>query len=600
MKHIQVNNLDFENIKTTLKDYLRAQTDFTDYDFEGSVWSTLLDVLAYNTYYTAFNTNMVVNELFLESATLRDNVISLAKQLGYKPKSVVSAKAMVNFQVNFVGSAPAIIILKKGTGFVTTFNDKLYRFVVLDDYKAGVVNGQAFFTNVELYEGSVVQDNFTVSNIIRSQQYILSNGKADSSTIRVKIYPTEESSEFSYFTMIDNIVDIKDTDGIFYVDETDDERYELFFGDGVIGQKLEDNNYVEASYLISNGAEANGASLFVFSGVLEDTNGTAFPTEVRNITVVDVANGGADIESIDKIKFNAPKLYATQNRAVTSSDYAAIVRKIYPAISDIITYGGEQERYPEFGKVKIVIKPDSGATLSTTTKQQIIAGLKDYAVASVTPEIKDPSILYLELESRINFNTRITNQFPEDIRTKVFTGVEQYTKASSTEKFNGKFRYSKYIGVIDSADRSITSNTTTVKMRKDFYPLINSTSYYELCFQNPFKSNCLEDGPVIQSTAFRVSEYPITDVYMEDRLGKMILYRLDPGTGEKIVLKDYIGDVDYDEGEIKLYDVTIIQGTFFDNRISVRVVPRNNDIDASRHMYLDVDVANSKFAVYPE
>jgi hypothetical protein len=400
--------------------------------------------------------------------------------------------------------------------------------------------------------------------------------------------------------MIDNIIDIKDTDGIFYVDESADERYELFFGDGVIGQKLEHNNYVEASYLISNGAEANGASLFVFAGVLEDVNGTAFGTEVRNITVVDNANGGADIESIDKIKFNAPKLYATQNRAVTASDYAAIVRKIYPAISDIITYGGEEERYPEFGKVKIVIKPESGANLSTTTKQQIIAGLKDYAVASVTPEIKDPSILYLELDSRVQFNTRITNQYPEDIRTKVYSGVEQYTKASSTEKFNGKFRYSKYIGVIDSSDRSITSNTTTVMMRKDFYPLINSTSFYELCFQNAFKSNCPEDGPVIQSTAFRVSEYPVTDVYMEDRFGKMILYRLDPGTGEKIVLKDYIGDVDYDEGEIKLYDVTIIEGTFFDNRISVRVVPRNNDIDASRHMYLDVDVANSKFAVYPE
>ena len=338
MKHIQVNNLDFENIKTTLKEYLRAQSDFTDYDFEGSVWSTFLDVLAYNTYYTAFNTNMVVNELFLESATLRDNVISLAKQLGYKPKSVVAAKAMVNFQVNFPGSAPAIIVLKKGTGFVTTYNDKLYRFVVLDDYKAGVVNGQAFFTNVELYEGSVVEDNFTTSNFVKSQKYVLSNGKADTSTIRVKVYPTEQSSEFAYFTMIDNIIDIKDTDGIFYVDETADERYELFFGDGVIGQKLEHNNYVEASYLISNGAEANGASLFVFAGVLEDVNGTAFGTEVRNITVVDNANGGADIESIDKIKFNAPKLYATQNRAVTASDYAAIVRKIYPAISDIITY----------------------------------------------------------------------------------------------------------------------------------------------------------------------------------------------------------------------------------------------------------------------
>ena len=321
---------------------------------------------------------------------------------------------------------------------------------------------------------------------------------------------------------------------------------------------------------------------------------------VSNVTTVQAASGGADIESIDKIKFNAPKLYATQNRAVTANDYDAIVRKIYPAVSDIITYGGEEERYPEFGKVKIVVKPTSGATLSTSVKQNIIAQLKEYSVASVTPEIIDPSILYLELNSRINFSTRVTNQFPVDIQLKVTNAVEEYTKQSGTEKFNGKFRYSKYVGVIDNADRSVTSNTTTVLMRKDFYPQINSTSYYELCFQNPFKLSCPEDGPVIESTGFKVSEYPTTVVYMEDRDGKIVLYRLDPGTGEKIVLKDNIGDVDYDLGEIKLYDVTIIEGTFFDNRISVRVTPRNNDIAASRNMYLDVDVANSKFAVYPE
>jgi hypothetical protein len=281
-------------------------------------------------------------------------------------------------------------------------------------------------------------------------------------------------------------------------------------------------------------------------------------------------------------------------------DYGAIVREIYPAVSDIITYGGEEERYPEFGKVKIVIKPDSGATLSSVTKKQIIARLKDYAVASVTPEIKDPSILYLELDSRVSFNTRITNQFPTDVKTKVTNSVEEYTKLSDTEKFNGKFRYSKYVGVIDNADRSVTSNTTTVMMRKDFYPQINTTTYYELCFQNPFKLSCPEDGPVVMSTGFKVTAYPNVVVYFEDRDGKIVLYRLDPGTGEKIVLNDNIGDVDYEEGEIKLYDVTILQGTFFDNRISVRVIPRNNDISASRHMYLDLDVANSKFAVYPE
>jgi hypothetical protein len=600
MKYIQVNNLDFADIKTALKDYLRAQTDFVDFDFEGSAWSNLLDVLAYNTYYTAFNTNMVANELFLESATLRDNVVSLAKQLGYKPKSIVSPQATVNFQVNFTGTYPSVITLKKGTGFVTTFDDQLYRFVVIDDYKAGVINGQAIFENVVLQEGTLIEETYTKSTVLKNQKFLLKNSGADTSTLRVKVFPIENSSQFAYYNQINNIIDIGASDKIYYVDENADEQYQLFFGDGVVGSALENNNYVEISYLISGGAAANGASVFTFSGVLQDNNGVAYPLTVTNITTVSAADGGAGIESIDKIKFNAPKLYATQNRAVTAMDYGAIVRQIYPAVSDIITYGGEEERYPEFGKVKIVIKPDSGATLSSVTKKQIIARLKDYAVASVTPEIKDPSILYLELDSRVSFNTRITNQFPTDIKSKVTNSVEEYTKLSDTEKFNGKFRYSKYVGVIDNADRSVTSNTTTVMMRKDFYPQINTTTYYELCFQNSFKLSCPEDGPVVMSTGFKVTAYPNVVVYFEDRDGKIVLYRLDPGTGEKIVLNDNIGDVDYEEGEIKLYDVTILQGTFFDNRISVRVIPRNNDINASRHMYLDLDVANSKFAVYPE
>ena len=600
MKYIQVNNLDFADIKTALKDYLRAQTDFVDFDFEGSAWSNLLDVLAYNTYYTAFNTNMVVNELFLESATLRDNVVSLAKQLGYKPKSVVAPQATVNFQVNFAGTYPSTITLKKGTGFVTSFDDQLFRFVAIDDYKVGVINGQAIFENVVLHEGTLIEETYTKSTVLKDQKFILKNSGADTSTLRVKVFPIEGASEFAYYNQINNIIDIGASDKIYYVDENSDEQYQLFFGDGVVGAALENNNFIEVSYLVSNGAAANGANVFTFRGVLVDNNGTAYPLNVSNITTVSAADGGAGIESIDKIKFNAPKLYATQNRAVTALDYGAIVRQIYPAVSDIITYGGEEERYPEFGKVKIVIKPESGATLSSVTKKQIIEQLKDYAVASVTPEIKDASILYLELDSRVSFNTRITNQFPTDIKTKVTNSVEEYTKLSDTEKFNGKFRYSKYIGVIDNADRSITSNTTTVLMRKDFYPQINTTTYYELCFQNPFKLSCPEDGPVVMSTGFKVTAYPNVVVYFEDRDGKIVLYRLDPGTGEKIVLNDNIGDVDYEEGEIKLYDVTILQGTFFDNRISVRVIPRNNDINASRHMYLDLDVANSKFAVYPE
>ena len=598
MRHTQFNNLDFADIKTSLKEYLRAQTDFTDFDFEGSVWSNLLDVLAYNTYYTAFNTNMVVNELFLESATLRDNVITIAKQLGYKPKSVVAPEAVVNFKVTFTGTAPSSIILKKGTGFVTSFDDKLYRYVVVDDVKALVANNEAFFTNVSIFEGTVVSDSYVVDTSLSNQKYKLSNGGADTSTIRVQVFPSATSSSFVYYNQIDSIIDIGSQDNIFYVDENLDEEYQLFFGDGVIGRKLEHNELVQVSYLITGGPETNGASIFTFAGTLVDVNGNGYPVQVSNITTVSSAQGGASIENIDKIKFNAPKLYSSQNRAVTAADYAAIVRKIYPAVSDIIVYGGEEEKYPEFGKVKICIKPNSGSGLSTFTKQKIISDLKDYAVASVTPEINDPSIVYLELTSNVKYDTKITNQFPQEIKAKVIKAIDEYSNLSGTEKFNGKFRHSKYVGVIDETDRSITSNTTTVMMRKDFYPSLNNTYYYELCFQNSFKKSC--EGPVVRSSGFVVSEYPNHVVYMEDRDGKIVLYRLDSVTGDKIVLNDDIGTVDYDGAEIMVNDLTIIKGTFFDNRIEVRVEPQNNDIAAARSLFLDVDISNSKIAVYPE
>lgn len=598
MKYTQVSNLDFIDIKTSLKDYLRAKTDFTDFDFEGSTWSNLLDVLAYNTYYTAFNTNMVVNELFLESATLRDNVITLAKQLGYKPKSVVAPEALINFNVTFTGTAPSVIILKKGTGFVTSFDDKLYKYVVIEDHKVPVANNQAIFENVSVFEGTLITDSYLVDTTISNQKFLLTNSGADTSTIRVKVFPQENSTSFNYYSQVNSIVDIGSTDNIFYVDENLDEQYQLFFGDGVIGRKLDHNEFVEISYLVTSGETTNGASKFTFSGVLQDENGTSHPLDVTNITTVSSASGGAEIENIDKIKFNAPKLFSTQNRAVTAADYAAIVRKIYPAVSDIIVYGGEEERYPEFGKVKIVIKPNSGSSLSTFTKQKIIQDLKDYSVASVTPEIIDPSIVYLELNSRINYNTRITNQFPEDIKAKVITTVTDYAALSGTEKFNGKYRHSKYVGVVDETDTSITSNTTTVTMRKDFYPAINSTYFYELCFQNQFKKSC--DGPVVTSSGFVISEYPTYVVYMEDRDGKIVLYRLDSATGNKVVVQDGVGEVDYIEGEIKINDLTIIKGTFYDNKIEVRVEPQNNDISASRSLFLDVDITNSKFAVYPE
>lgn len=598
MPYTQLANLDFNDIKIALKDYLRAQSDFTDYDFEGSALSTLIDVLAYNTYYTAFNTNMVVNELFIDSATLRDNVVAIAKQLGYRPKSATSPTAYISFTVNYTNStSDTQLILKKGTGFVASYDNVLYQYVVLDDVKAQVSNQAAIFTNVPLREGNQLVNTFTVNTSLQSQRFILDNSNIDTNTIRVKVFPTGSGFSEPYLVS-DNILGVDSNSKVFFLNEIEDERYELIFGDGVLGKKLDNGALIEVSYIVTSGSVSNGVRTFVFSGVLENENGAtpgAFSVTV-NSTVP--SSGGEEIESTKKIKFNAPKSYGTQDRAVTSQDYAAIVRNIYPATSDVIIFGGEDQVPPQYGKVFIVLKPNDASYLTSLTKNEIVTQLKKYVVASVEPVIVDPSILYVELTSKIYYNGSITADTPAQIRDKVITSLQNYITTSDTEKFNGKFRYSKAIGVIDDADKSINSNITTVTMRKDFYPQLNSTFYYEICYQNSFDKDC--EGPTLATTGFRVTEYPNFDVYLEDRDSKIVLYRLDAVTGEKVVLDKEVGEIDYVKGELRMYDLTIIKGSFFDNRISVRVKPLSNDIQALREVYLDVDIANSSFSAYKE
>ena len=598
MPYTQVANLDFEDIKSALKDYLRGTSDFTDYDFEGSAMATLLDTLAYNTYYTAFNTNMVVNELFIDSATLRDNIVAIAKQLGYRPKSATAPVAYISFNVTYTNpTTDTELLLKKGTGFVANYDNTLYQYVVLNDAKGQVSNDVATFTNVPVYEGTLVTNTFTVNSSLKNQRFILDNNNIDTNTIEVKVFPTG-SSLSELYQVSDNILGIDGNSKVVFLDEIEDERYELIVGDGVLGKKLENGTRVEVSYMQTNGPDSNGVKAFIFSGVLENTSGASPVAFNTNITNVVPSAGGEEIETTAKIKFNAPKSYGAQNRAVTADDYAAIVRNIYPSTSDIIIFGGEDQEPPEYGKVFIVLKPNDASYLTSLTKQDIIAKLKEYIVASVQPVIIDPSILFVELTSKIFYNGQSTDQTPAQIRDKVIGSVQSYLDTSDTEKFNGKFRYSKVVGVIDDADRSINSNLTSVVMRKDFYPQLNSTFYYEVCFQNQFDTDC--DDPVLSSTAFRVTEYPNFDVYVEDRAGKIVLYRLDSVTGEKVVLDSDIGDIDYVRGELKMYALTIIKGTYFDNRISLRVKPLSNDIKALREVYLDVDVANSSFTAYKE
>ena len=598
MPYTQVANLDFEDIKIQLKEYLRSQNDFTDYDFEGSALATLIDTLAYNTYYTAFNTNMVVNELFIDSATLRDNVVALAKQLGYRPKSATSPTAYISFTVTYTNATTdKELTLKEGTGFISNYDNVIYNYVVTSDVKAQVINNVATFVNVPIREGTVLSSTFIVNTASNSQRFILDNTSIDSNTVKVTVYPGGGTFNEPYL-LADNILGVDGTSKVFFLDEIEDERYEILMGDGVLGKKLDNNTRIDVSYLTTSGPASNGVKAFVFSGVIENENGVSPNAFTTNITSTTPASGGEEIETTAKIKYTAPKAYGTQDRAVTANDYEAIVRQVYPATSDIIIFGGEDQDPPEYGKVFIVLKPSDASYLTSLTKSQIIADLKKYVVASVEPRIVDPSILFVEMSSKIYYNSGMTDQTPANIRDKVITAVQTYIDESDTEKFNGKFRYSKFVGVIDDADVSINSNLTSLTMRKDFYPQLNSTFYYEVCFQNTFDSDC--DDPVLSSTGFRVTEYPNFDVYVEDRNKKIVLYRLDSVTGEKVVLDSDIGDIDYEKGELKMYNLTIIKGSFFDNRISLKVKPLSNDIKAMREVYLDVDVPNSSFTAYKE
>lgn len=596
--YVQLANLDFADIKITLKEYLRTQSDFTDYDFEGSAMSVLLDVLAYNTYYTAFNTNMVANELFLDTASLRENVVALAKQIGYKPKSRRAPVSYVNFGVNFTGSAPSTITLKKGTGFTTIFDEVLYQYVVADDQIVPVSSNFANFQNIPIYEGKLIKNTYTFDSD-DNQRFIIDNQKCDTTTIRVRVFESQFSTSFIDYEYSDNILNVTSNSNVFFIEEVEDERYEIFFGDGRLGRALDNGNLVEITYILTNGPVTNTARSFTFNGVLEDSQGnTNYPSTIVIDSIIP-SDGGEEIETISSIKYNAPKFFGTQDRAVTAQDYAAIItgKKIYEAVADIIVYGGEEEVNPEYGVVKIVIKPENSAFLSSFTKNQIKEKLKPYMVASVTPVIIDPSILYVEFKSNVYYNKSITTARPEDIRRKIFTSIEDYIKQSETEKFNGKFRYSKFTSVIDKSDRVINSNETEIIMRKDFYPQINNKSYYEICYQNEFAEYC--GNPVIRSTGFTISEFPNITVYFEDNDGKILLYTLG-ALNEKVVLRDSIGKVDYEKGEIMIDNLTIIKGSFFDNKIEVRVTPRNKDLNAIRNVYMDVDITKSTITTYPE
>ena len=601
MSYVQVANLDFTEIKSSLKEYLRSNSDFTDYDFEGSTLSTLLDVLAYNTYYTAFNANMVVNEAFLESATLRDNVVSLAKQIGYLPKSSVSPTAVLNINADFStqNNIPSIVKMPRGSQYLTRINGTTYSFITAKDYVVGL-NSQSIaeFQDVEIKEGNYVIETFTFNSAI-PQRFILQNAGIDTSTLKVIVRPTFNSTSVVEYRLADSIIGFDGTSQVFFLQEGEDERYEIIFGDGILGKKLDSNNYIEVSYITTNGSAANAARVFSYGAVLEDQVGGNDYAPTITLTTTTAASGGESLETVDSIKRNAPKFFNTQNRAVTADDYESIIRRIFPAIADIVCFGGEDASPPEYGKVKIVVKPSYATKLSAYTKNLIATDLKKYAVVSVTPEIVDPSITYVELNSNINYNKSKTTLNESELKASVINSLTTYRSTSDLEKFNGRFKYSRIVGIIDATDESITSNETEIKLRKDFIPVLNTVTQYEICYQNVVKSGC--SNPSVQSSGFVVAGYPSDIVYLaDDQKGNVYLYKIDPTTQNRFILNAQQGTIDYGKGEVMLNRLNIIKGTYDDERIELRVNPTNKDIYAYREAYLSLDLQSSVFLITQE
>jgi len=592
MPFTKFTNLDFDQIKTSIKDYLRANSTFTDFDFEGSNFSVLIDTLAYNTYITAFNSNMIVNESFLDSATLRENVVSLARNIGYVPRSRTAAKAIVSFNVSTTANTPTLT-LQAGLACVGSVDNTSYTFSIPDDTSANVVSGVASFNNIEIYQGTFLTKQFVVDGSL-DQRFILNNSFIDTSTISVYVKGINDSGLGVEYSSVDNILEVNSSSRIYLLQEVQDEKYELLFGDGLIGQKLENNAVITVNYIVTDGEEGNGASSFSFSGSIRNASNATIDIGSVSVITNQSSQNGSKIESIDSVKYFAPRIYSSQYRAVTSRDYEAIIKKIYPDTESVTVIGGEELDPPEFGSVSISIKPKNGTFVSDFNKQQIINKLKQYSISGINQKIIDLKILYVEIDSSIYYNYAQVSTV-ESLKTKVVNSLTEYSDSVDLNSFGGRFKYSKVLQIIDNTDTSITSNITKVKIRRDLKALVNQFAQYELCFGNKFHIN--SDGFNIKSTGFKISADPdtlyLTDVPNVDGKTGIISIVKPLSNGTTRIVAQSAGTVDYVKGEIKLGTINIISTSKENDIIEIQAFPESNDVVGLRDLYLNFSIEKS-------
>ena len=617
MPFTQFTNLDFDQIRAEIKAYLRSNSNFTDFDFEGSNFSVLIDTLAYNTYINAFNANLVVNESFLDGATVRENVVSLARNIGYVPRSASAAKANITFSVPAPSTA-GTITLEAGLVCIGGQDNSSYRFSIPEKVTASVVNGVAQFGTadkpIEIFQGTLLTRQF-VTDTSRDQRFILDNPNIDASTIRVNVSTVGQAGTGRDFSRVDNILNIDKNSEIYLIQEVQDERYELLFGDGYFGKKLENGKLITVSYIVTDGEAGNGPAVFEFQGNLTDQAGLrAIPTGSVPITTVQKAMNGGEIEDVSSIKYFAPRLYSAQYRAVTSRDYEAIIASIYPNTESVAVVGGEELVPPQFGTVQISIKPKNGTYVSDFDKRNILNKIKQYSIAGINQKIIDLKVLYVEIESNIYYNSSQVASV-DTLRTNIIDTLEKYSKDVDMNRFGGRFKYSKILQLIDRVDTAITSNITKVKIRRDMKALINQFAQYEICFGNRF--NVKPNGLNIKSTGFRIlgesamvylTDAPTvpnvsnatdaTQVYLKRpqnlNLEKGILSLVKIGAnGQRIVVAKEAGVVDYMKGEVILNTLNIIETERPNNIIEIQAFPESNDVVGLKDLYLSFNVPSS-------
>ena len=603
------SNLDFNQVKTTLREYLKENSNFTDYDFEGSNLSSILDVLAYNTYITSYNANMVANEVFIDSATLRENVVSLARNIGYLPRSRKAARATISFFIDTsnITPSPSTITLKKGIVATSqgSFGNQSFTFCILDDITVPVYDSIASFDDISIYEGTYLTSNFTYNSRTPNQKFVLNNVGIDTELLSVTVRPNQNSTRSVKYSLQDSLFQIKSDSKVYYLQESEDERYELIFGDGVFGKKLENNNFITANYITSSGDSANGVDQFSFAGQLTYTRNANEYTITSGISLLTTglpSSGGEEIEGVESIKKFAPRIYASQNRALTANDYETLIpAKIYPETESISVFGGEELVPPQYGKVFISIKPRFGDFLPNLIKQNIKMKLKQYAVAGIVPEILDLKYLYLEVNTKIYYNSNLapSSAFVSSIAQN---NANSYAESTELNKYGARFKYSKFLKIIDDSHESITSNITTVSMRRDLRVVTNSFAEYQIGFGNSFHIKSM-DGYNIKTSAFRIAGIQqnvyLSDVPNSDAItGSLFLFTLPSvGSQDPTIVRRNVGTINYASGIITINPINVLDGKLKDGRpiIEIEASPSSNDVVGLQDLYLQLDTSGSYF-----